>query len=386
MKNKIKALFHKAIKLLSHLVPKSKKIWIFGAWQGKLYADNSKYMFEYVNSNCKDIKAIWITGSDDVVMQVKDLGYRCYNRGSLKGIWYIMRARVAFETEGNQDIARFLDSKRTRVIQLWHGVAPKKMDWNKNMSIMNKVQKKAYIMHRQSYWMTSSEQNSQTMHNLLDCIPEKMFATGYPRNDIFINETEPSKLKKELDELYPDCKKIIYMPTHRNFGTQGAEFSESDMLTLDKQLKENNIVMIFKPHFHELKNYLHLEQMFTNIILAKDSKYSDVYSYIKDMDLLISDYSSIIYDFTCAKKPIVLFPYDLEKFRTTDAGLFSYFEDIPAGPFCYNWTEVMEQVTGLLKEDFWQEKREICRKTFHPYDDGKNCERVYNTVVNKILK
>lgn len=386
MKNKIKGLINKLVKLISYLVPKSKKIWVFGAWQGKQFSDNSKYMFEYVNSNHKEIKAIWITKSDEVVARVRSLGYKCYKAGSLKGMWYVMRAKVAFETEGNRDIAYYLNSKRTRVIQLWHGVAPKAMNWNKDTSVMTRAEKRVFNMHRESYWMTSSEQNSRTMHDLLDCIPEKMFATGYPRNDIFVNVKEPSELKKELDSLYPDCKKIIYMPTHRNFGTEGAGFSEEDMLTLDKVMRENKIVMIFKPHFHELKNYAHLEESFTNIILAKDSKYSDVYSYIMDMDLLISDYSSIIYDFTCAKKPIVLFPYDLEKFRHTDAGLFPYFEEIPAGPFCYTWKEVSDKVVELLNEDTWEEKREACRMMFHPFDDGKNCERVYNTVVNKILK
>ena len=100
---------------------------------------------------------------------------------------------------------------------------------------------------------------------------------------------------------------------------------------------------------------------------------------------MISDYSSVAYDFLCAKRPIVLFPYDIEHFRKADAGLFDYYEEIPAGPFCYTWDEVLENVSALLEKDSWEEKREFCRKTFHPFDDGKNSERVYFTVKNDIL-
>ena len=241
-------------------------------------------------------------------------------------------------------------------------------------------------MRQCAYWMTSSEMNSRIMEEEVSAMPGKTFPTGYPRNDVFVNDTQISDVRKDLDKAYPNCKKIIYMPTHRNFGTCGAGFSEEDMLHLDSRLRDTHIVLVFKPHFHELKNYLHLEESFTNIVLAKDSRYSDVYSYIKDFDLLISDYSSIIYDFSCSKKPIVLFPYDLKSYKNTDAGLFDYYEEIPAGPFCYTWDEVMKSVVELLENDSWFEKREICRKTFHPFDDGRNCERVYNTVVQQILK
>lgn len=371
--------------VISAIIPKDKKLWLFGAWQGRTYSDNSKQIFEYINDNDKSICCVWLSSNQDVIQSIREKGYNAVLINSWKAKWLLLRASVVFETEGNRDVGGHILC-RTNIVQLWHGVAPKRMDWSSRTTCFQKWYMKHFIdNHQTSRWMVSSEHNKMTMQSLFGLADENIFITGYPRNDIFSNVTEISDVRKDLDELYPNCKKVIYMPTHRNFGTSGAEFSEKDMLELDEKLRYNNIVMVFKPHFHELKNYLHLESSFTNIVLAKDSKYSDVYSYIKDFDLLISDYSSIIYDFTCSKKPIVLFPYDLEKFKNTDAGLFDYFETIPAGPFCYTWDEVVNNVVDLLTNDSWKEKREICRLTFHPFDDGKNCERVYNAVVNKIL-
>lgn len=373
--------------LLSMLIPKEPNLWVFGAWQGKIYADNSKYLFEYVNMHQKQIHCVWITKNKNVCKSIAKKGMNAYCLPSLKAYFTLLRATVVIQTEGNRDIGGFRLC-RTKVIQLWHGVAPKKVNWNSQRSMVKKHYDSHFIdNHGSSYWMASSKQNKKTLHELFGADLNRTFVTGYPRNDIFARKDEKSFLYQALDEKYPDSLKIIYMPTHRNFGLEGRAFSECDLLKLDSRLQENNYVMVFKPHFHELLNYLNIEDKFTNIVLAKEENmYCDVYSYIKDFDLLISDYSSIVYDFLCTHKPIVLFPYDLERFKNTDAGLFDYYESIPAGPFCFSWDDVMDKVEKLFTDDTeWIIKREKCRNTFHPFADGKNRERVYDTIMD-ILK
>lgn len=368
----------KIIRSIISLLPVSESIWIFGAWRGQLFADNSRFMFEYINEVNPQIRSVWITRSKQTMKLVRALGYKAYTRFSILGILNVARAGVCYQTEGDQDISPFMN-KKTKIIQLWHGVAPKKANWN---LFNSKADRK-----RSSFWMASSEQNKGILQELFGMNSEHVYVTGYPRNDSFFMPHEKHSIIKELDTRFPDCKKVIYMPTHRNFGTEGSAFTEKDLLELDKKLQAGKIVMVFKPHFHELQNYIHLESKFTNIIMAKDiEKYQDVYSYIRDFDALISDYSSIIYDFLCSKKPIILFPYDLEHFRNADAGLFDYFEGIPAGPFCFTWDQVVDQTVQLLNDDqTWIQRRETCRLIFHPFDDGKNRERVYNTTL-KIMK
>ena len=82
----------------------------------------------------------------------------------------------------------------------------------------------------------------------------------------------------------------------------------------------------------------------------------------------------------------MLFPYDLEDFRKGDAGLFDYYEDVPVGPFAFNWQEVMDNVICLLDNDSWKDKREICRKMFHPFDDGMNKQRVFEATKQILSK
>ncbi len=370
--------------ICSAIVPKQQNLWVFGAWQGKVYGDNTKSLFEYMNQNHKEIKCVWLTHNEDVVSLLKEKEYNVERIKSWRGLLCLLRAKVAVETEGNIDIGGFILC-RTKIIQLWHGVAPKKANWNNKRNILQKLYSKLFDNnHAHSYWMASSEQNKVTVHEIFGSSLEKTYVTGYPRNDTFQNPVENTMLFERLEKKYPNSKKIIYMPTHRNFGTKAPFITCESLIEVDQKFREQNIVMVFKPHLHELKNYENIENQLTNIIFARDDIYKDVYSYVGGFDLLISDYSSIIYDFLCSKKPIVLFPYDLDEFKETDAGLFDYFFDVPAGPFCYTWDEVVASVIQLLEEDTWVEKREVCRKMFHPFDDGKNCARVYEAVM-KIL-
>ena len=59
-------------------------------------------------------------------------------------------------------------------------------------------------------------------------------------------------------------------------------------------------------------------------------------------------------------------------------GLNDYFWELPGGPMCYTWDEIVETSASLLSNDTWKEERERCRIQYHYYNDGKNCERVYN--------
>ena len=357
------------VSIFFQLIPVRKKRWIFGAWQGKAFADNPKYLFEYVIAHHPDIEAVWITKDKSVQKTVSSLGFKCFYYLSLKGLYYTFSAQVCFESEGNWDISPFLTSK-TIIIQLWHGVAPKKANW----SIFNKNNWTG------QYWMVSSAQNKETMQHLVETDDSHMFITGYPRNDVFEESTPLSPVIKSINNKYPNAKKLIYLPTHRNFGKAKFPFTLDDLIDLDNMLKENNYVLLYKPHFHELSFLASLNHQFSNILLPEGETYNDLYSYIKDFDLLISDYSSIIYDFLCSDKPIVLFPYDLESFSSTDAGLFDYYTQQPVGPFCFSWKEVIRSSADLLNNDTWKEHRRSFRNVVHPFHDGNNRQRVFDAV------
>ena len=375
------------IYMISCLIPKNKNIWVFGAWRGQLYADNAKYLFEYVTENKKDIRPIWISQNTEVVNEVRSRGDEAYLFNSIKGIVMSMRASAVFETEGNQDVIGYAIGN-SKIIQLWHGMSVKRLDSMDRMEGGKKTFYSKIVSGKREniYYMVSSEECRKQFKEVFHTDDEHIKITGFPRNDTFISKPKNTFMENFRKE-YPGCKIIIYMPTHRNFGQGNKLVNTIDALKyVNDRLKVNNIYMIYKPHFHEMKNFLKYENELSNIIIASDAKiFSDVYSYLYDCDLLISDYSSVMNDFVCADKPVISFPYDLKDYSTADMGLYEFYEKMSPGPMCYTWEDVVDVVIEALEKDTWKSMRAGTKSFYHVFSDGKNCERVYEEVV-KIVK
>ena len=286
------------------LIPKSRRIWVYGAWSGRNYSDNPKYMFEYMCRYHPDIKSVWISRDNHVISKLRNAGFSAYNRLSMGGLYYTLRAGVAFETAGNEDISPFINNIKTKTIMMWHGVGGKSSKWKKG-------QFGTTTKFKFDYFPASSELYIKIMSEAKN-VPQNQFCiTGQARDDAFVNSQTFEPLE-QIKRKNPESKLIVYMPTHRNFGYHENTINIEEIKRVDSFLRENQMIMIFKPHFNELKFYLSFEENLSNIIIAKDSEWSDPYEYLHYFDLMIGDYSSVMYDFLCADKPIVLYTYDID--------------------------------------------------------------------------
>lgn len=377
---------------ISFITPRNKKIWIFGAWAGKAYSENPKYMFEYVNQNHKDIRAVWISRNKKIVERLQNKGYESYYYLSLKGILIALRAGACFESEGNTDVCLYTVG-RAKVIQLWHGMPFKKIGndavgW-KNLTSVTGSDKWRHFINQpeKSYYMVASEKMGEIMQSAWNAHRSRIFVTGFPHNDMYVPPIPSFPYLEQLKKNNPGCKVVLYMPTHRNFGSTGKpQFTIEDLKSLNVFLKEHGIYMIFKPHIHEMKNYLHFENELSHIIFANDPDiFGDPYEYSPSCDALITDYSSIFIDFLGLNRPIIFFPYDLDYYVTQDAGLYFDYENTVPGPIAYNWEQVTNALDEQLKCDSYEAKRLQCRQFLNPYNDGQNRKRIYSQVL-KIMK
>ncbi len=99
MKKIVYYVYNLILYFISYLVPKDDKVWLFGSWNGQRYADQSKYLFEYIVKNHTDIRAIWLTRNQMVYDKLKEKGCEVYLLYSIPAIWYSMRAKVLFVSQ-----------------------------------------------------------------------------------------------------------------------------------------------------------------------------------------------------------------------------------------------------------------------------------------------
>lgn len=152
---------------------------------------------------------------------------------------------------------------------------------------------------------------------------------------------------------------------------------------LQKLLQEYNMTLVFYPHKHMQKFLYHFNTDCNNIILADWHEY-DVQKLLMESALLITDYSSVAFDFAYMKKPLLYYQFDLEKFRERhyQQGYFSYEKD-GFGEICNKEEILIEKLEVYFKNsctlaDVYKHRIE----DFFTLYDNKNCERNFEVIRN----
>ena len=127
-----------------------------------------------------------------------------------------------------------------------------------------------------------------------------------------------------------------------------------DFQKLEKFLLKNNLVMLIKPHPSSILNDV-LKSRVNNIYFIES--FEDIYEYLAFAEVLITDYSSIYYDFLYKDKPIIFFPYDLETYTKLDRELYFDYEEYTPGPKVFNLDQLINEIKNALYNDEYSYKR-----------------------------
>ena len=358
---------------ISYICPKNRDVWVFGSWFGLKYADNSKALFEFVNKYDKKISAIWLTQSQSVLKDLTQRGLNVHYAYSLKGYYYSAIAKIVFVSTGMHDVNRFVSSNNIRV-QLWHGTPLKKimndveneLTENKLLSLLKKIFM-PYDFNSYKYLLSSTNNINDSLSSAFSDKIENIIVKGYPRND----------------QLF-SCKReriITFLPTHRGEGDGAIKqiFNSFDSIKIDSFLDKNNYKLKIKPHFYDLKNISVIESKAISVIKED----VDLYQLLSKTDILITDYSSVYFDFLLLDRPIIFSAFDIEEYITKERQLYYNYNDITPGPKCRNWNEVISEIDNIINgEDKYQNNREEMLEYFNKYKDSNSSRRVYEFFKN----
>ena len=312
----------------SFLFPRSPRKYVFGSYRGS-FADNAKYLFLYATEHGdRDIDYIWLSTKRATVRKVRSLGLRAYWVLEPRGVWHALTSGYWFVNSYTSDIM-FCLSGRAVCINLWHGVGIKRIEYNATSGPLAdrymKKNKYDVFCHPESFrkpdWVLSSTPYQNHFFSTSFRIPEsRCLEMGYPRNRIltaseeersrFVRRFEPEQTSELIARLKGFDKVFIYMPTFRD--SQLTVFTQSmDLERLNRIMADRNSMLILKPHAN-----VRLTENFgslTNIMLA--SPIMDIYPVLPYVHVLITDYSSIIYDWLLMKgKDVILYLYDYEAY------------------------------------------------------------------------
>ncbi len=369
---------------LSSLIKKNRDIWIFGAWYGKNYSDNSKYLFQYINSNKSDIKAIWLSRNSDIINQLRMKGFIAYNTFSFWGYYYSMRAKVAIVSHSVfSDLNYFAISPKTKIIQLWHGIPLKKIYYDDTKSA-NKFSGKSklktiifpFLKENFDLLIVTSAEFQKIAEQAFMIPNEKIKITGYPRNDVFFRtKTRHNK------------KKIIYLPTLRkSIGSEVDLFSKYafDADKMSEMLKNSNSELYIKLHpVNKIpKKFVDLIRNYSNIIILENI---DIYDHLNDFDLLITDFSSVYFDFLLSNKPIIFATFDKAEYLQNERELYFNYDDVTPGEKAKDWIDIIDLIPKAMQtEDSFIIERKMLINRFFKHKDNHSSQRVFDEIMNLI--
>lgn len=388
MKNKLIFLF---LFCFSYIIPKKKDLIICGGGDAKQFQGNGKYLLLHLkNHNPRNLEFYWSSKSKKQQEELNELNIPFIDPYSWNGFWKILRAQYLFIEKSSIDVyyTKHIFGK-FNFIQTWHGTPLKKIgrdsfDDIKNPSISSnpnhfiyKMMKKLGMLTRQKFKLiTAPSEEVQTIFKRT-FENDNVAITGYPRNDVLFQPDLAIHNYQEQLGLKHYKKIILYAPTFRDDSYTIQPFSDQ----LDKynqQLKDVNYLMIVKKH--PWQKTLEIPQDLTHIV-DLSSSVDDINELLPFVDILITDYSSVFFDYMLSQKPIIYFPYDIEDYLKNCRGMYYDYYNKFQGPFAHNEEELFNLI---LTNETWSNDENYLNKyhqvitEFHQFKDGSSSERLLN--------
>lgn len=276
--------------------------------------------------------------------------------------------------------------EETKVVQTWHAAgAFKKFGYSTNYLSGGPNPFKNLKMHLHrgyDYATVSSEEVRKHYAEAFEMDIEKVLPVGLPRADFFYQEEQVSQTQAKLYELYPMLKGkkvILYAPTFRGVGKTRANFKmEFDVNRIAREISDEYMIAL-KLHPSVQSSDIVIEADVENKIVDL-SPYKEANDVLTITDLLITDYSSIIFDYSLLKKPMLFYAYDLEDYRF-DRDFYYDYETFVPGPIARTNDDIIELIN---QGEFDLDRVEQFSQTFFASQTGDHSKRFVEEVLVKL--
>lgn len=361
------------------------KLIFFEANLGKNYTGNPKYLYEYMLSEPKyaDYKFVW--AYPDVNSKKIPGNPILVERGTADYFYYLAKAKYWVN-----NILFPVKQKRegTIYLQTWHGTPLKKLGFDIECEGPEKQSFGNLYQESQNwdYFLADNDYGAEKLVNAFR-FKKTLIKEGYPINDIFYKESLKNKAKERLLSQYPAIKGkkvIVYAPTWRDLQgdyVRGYDFSlPFDVESLYEKFSDEYVLLV-KLH-HLIADSLEIDDKYKNFLLNVSGE-EDVMELLCIADILITDYSSVFYDYASAKKPMLFYAYDLEEYINETRGLYVGMDTLP-GPILQDNDSLVKAIENIEQYDYEHSSklREFC-DDMTKYCDGHSCEKVLNIVLKE---
>ncbi|WP_217136035.1 bifunctional glycosyltransferase/CDP-glycerol:glycerophosphate glycerophosphotransferase [Leucobacter chinensis] len=362
----------------AHFEPIENSVF-FQSYLGEQATDSALALHKELRKTFRDMKLYWGVIDETVQLPEGAIPVLRYSRE-----WFEVISRAQYLVNNVYFFTWFRKREYQTYIQTWHGTPLKKI----GRSYWEDQQ-------RSEFWIRTMEEQAAGWDYLISpsrFASEKLvhefrfkgqlLEVGYPRNDVLTlpDDQDTRAIRQRLG--IPDGKRIVmYAPTWRdNKSARGWEAEIVTFLDLDKFSSElgDDVVILMRGHGHNARAGSKTDETETVIDVTYYPEINDLY---RVADLVITDYSSVMFDYAVTKKPMVFFAPDLEQYGEGVRGFYLDYEDLIPGPLVEKAEDVAKTVQTMLLSS-WQpdEKYERFYEQYCALNDGLASERTVQAV------
>jgi len=375
-----------AMKLMFRLLkrlPADDGLVLFESGVGRQYADSPRYIYEELVRRGSPLRKVWAYSGR---LPVVDEHTKVVQRLSPAYYYYLARSKYWVN---NQSFPHYVTRRPEGVyVQTWHGTPLKRMlhDLETIHGRDGGYVGRASAAARQwSLLVSPSPYATQTIRSAFR-YEGSVLEQGYPRNDVFYGEDRDAvgaRVRRRLG-IPADKKVVLYAPTFRDDQAVANRFAFTlpfDLTRFHEALGED-VVLLLRMHVL-VKRDLKIPEEYAATVLDV-SGYPEIQELYLASDVLVTDYSSVFFDFAALRRPMVFFAYDLESYRDNLRGFYLDYETDLPGPVVTSEDALYDALLSLerVQKEF-SGRYDAFLERFSPMDDGHAAERVVDHVFGR---
>jgi CDP-glycerol glycerophosphotransferase len=378
---KIKNIIVKIIVRIFNCFPiKNNKIFLF-SYYGSQYGCNPKYISEYIVKNCPGkFDIVW--AFNDVLSKEHIQGVRKVKVMTLKYFYELCTSRVIITNFRTTDV--FKKRKNQYYIQTWHSsLRLKQIEKDAEYSLPENYVKMAQEDSKKCDLLLSGCGYSTDIFKRAFWYNGEIFEHGTPRNDLLarVDEQYITNIKNKIN-IPKDVKLVLYAPTFRkNNDLEVYKFDYKKVLNSLKSRFGGDWRFCVKLHPHLISKSEMLD--YDNDVLNL-TKYDDVQELLAISDVLISDYSSLMFDFGLTKRPCFLYVPDLEEYINQDRKLYFDIEQLPFIS-TRSSTDLINKIEMFDNEKYNKELNTFLN-SINSFENGNSCEKLVERIKEVCFK
>ncbi|CDZ99249.1 Putative CDP-glycerol:glycerophosphate glycerophosphotransferase [Jeotgalicoccus saudimassiliensis] len=294
----------------------------------------------------------------------------------IQGVYHLATARYIFVDNYHVVLAACNFRRAVKCTQLWHANGAVKYFGCRDKTIKkrpNSAHKRfREVYSRFRYIVVSSNEMAYIFNEAFGAGPERIIKSGVPRTDFFYDKEQVTAAADSIYKSLPELKNkkvLLYAPTFRDdeFDVKNIQL---DITQMKKELSDEYHLLLKLHPAVKLSG-------FTNDLFVTDVSHGfNINSLLAAADILITDYSSIPFEFSILKKPMIFYPYDLNDYSESRGLWFNYQSYMP-GPVAFDTNEIIDAVKN---SSFDMQKIEAFNNQWNKYSNGHSSSQLVKKI------